>query len=834
MKPATWWGTLVVPVLLVGAVPAVPVPTPSPADSPPACAGDASLVAVLGPHCKRDGGLYEVRLENGDAFATHGPDPLPAGPYDDWLAEPVPPVCVADDVAHVEVLFTHAFDAEDRYADLEDDVRLLVEQANGLLRTSTDAYGRRADLAVACQDGLVAVRHIVLETPRDDEHTGTIVNELIQLGFNRPHVKYWIWHDHQIGTGVSSIRIDDSPGPENANAAGPSYAFTFGHLGAYGALLVLHEGLHTLGAVQNSAPHASGGHHCNDGFDIMCYDDGGPFADYEETACPDAYALDCGGDDYFNPQPAPGQYLADHWNIGGPHNPFFVWDRPALASLACAPYPAQVQQEASCSFASRPDGPAVHYEVRWGDGQVSRVPETGTAPPGLTLTATHAWAEPGPRSVVVTPWSEGEPGAPLRFGAYVHQGPNSPPELAGLSCVPTGTDPYPSASLGVGEEMVCRAEVSDELGSVALRIDWGDGVLSREPALGYAPSGTRLELRHTWTAAGAFPLAAFGEDSADEPAASEPTGVEVVVAHQPVVSPITCGPTPSDPGQIIECSFSATDDGAGVWFEVGFGANPMVRFPTEGSVPPGTSLSASHAFPSSGVHGVYVRAYDLDGHFSNYRVWVQSVRTATPPTTTFMYCGPPGAYAGDVPLGTTAWCAFRSWDPDRYYDPVRVAYTLDWGDGNVTRIPTEGFEPEGATRHAQHLYAGEGDYVVRIGIQDHTGLRGTHLEHALVVRGPCQVNRTGQLAAGLLGQEIEGVTYRIEAGIPPGCRDRYFELRVADVGHDINLCWYRDAERLMCHEAFGGEAGTVPAGANLARVVHYLGGPTTYQLQVFG
>jgi hypothetical protein len=78
---------------------------------------------------------------------------------------------------------------------------------------------------------------------------------------------------------------------------------------------------HTLGAVQSSAPHTSGAGHCVDEQDIMCYADGGPNQGLLSTVCnvgasPFDFAelFDCNQDDYFDPTPAPGSYLATHWN----------------------------------------------------------------------------------------------------------------------------------------------------------------------------------------------------------------------------------------------------------------------------------------------------------------------------------------------------------------------------------------------------------------------------------------------------------------------------------------------------------------------------------------
>ncbi len=89
----------------------------------------------------------------------------------------------------------------------------------------------------------------------------------------------------------------------------------------------LHEASHNLGAVQWGAPHSTQPlgqslpqyGHCFQGADVMCYAEDGSARSQMITDCaglpgaiPQNY--DCGRDDYFNPAPAPGSYLATHWN----------------------------------------------------------------------------------------------------------------------------------------------------------------------------------------------------------------------------------------------------------------------------------------------------------------------------------------------------------------------------------------------------------------------------------------------------------------------------------------------------------------------------------------
>ena len=84
---------------------------------------------------------------------------------------------------------------------------------------------------------------------------------------------------------------------------------------------------HNLGAVQWGAPHSTqpAGQsnpqfgHCWQGADVMCYVESAGASHAMQNDCaalpgaiPQTY--DCGRDDYFNPAPAAGSYLATHWN----------------------------------------------------------------------------------------------------------------------------------------------------------------------------------------------------------------------------------------------------------------------------------------------------------------------------------------------------------------------------------------------------------------------------------------------------------------------------------------------------------------------------------------
>ncbi len=115
--------------------------------------------------------------------------------------------------------------------------------------------------------------------------------------------------------GVGESFSDDRPvaaSPSNKNLLGTRAAVDGRCWDINGGGSVpAHELMHTLGAVQSSAPHTSNSGHCNDEYDLMCY---GPGMTYPCPAASDNALFDCGNDDYFNTDPLAGQYLCDHWN----------------------------------------------------------------------------------------------------------------------------------------------------------------------------------------------------------------------------------------------------------------------------------------------------------------------------------------------------------------------------------------------------------------------------------------------------------------------------------------------------------------------------------------
>jgi hypothetical protein len=214
---------------------------------------------------------------------------------------------------------------------------------------------------------------------------------------DRRGVNYLVFVDlglSKLGDSAGSWERDDSPWATNAaNGNGHSrYAYLEGgatddffgseQLASQYADQVLHEVLHTLGAVQPSAPHFSGGAHCYELFDVMCY------TPKDDRTDPEPYLndcdisgdppnpgkpLDCGGDDYFNASPAPGTYLAAHWNL---YNSAFLCqvarcNRASVAPIARLAVVARDARSVTVSAASSSDPDGVMASYVWdidGDG----------------------------------------------------------------------------------------------------------------------------------------------------------------------------------------------------------------------------------------------------------------------------------------------------------------------------------------------------------------------------------------------------------------------------------------------------------------------------------
>lgn len=214
-----------------------------------------------------------------------------------WAA----PRCIGDGVSgpRVQPVFIYRLGEPNRFAEFNTVLRRSMYLTSGIFERSTQ--GQRAVRWV--HDG--ACQPVIWQVAVPASYTYNLVKLRSYLTstdpmFRRSDRVYSLWVDAQTGDSWSGL------GDKRWSATWTS-SFGFVWVDA-------HELVHALGAVDSRAPHATGKGHCWDGFDVMCYSDGGkPWPN--KTICAarvNHYRLDCGQDDYFAVSPKRGSWLARH------------------------------------------------------------------------------------------------------------------------------------------------------------------------------------------------------------------------------------------------------------------------------------------------------------------------------------------------------------------------------------------------------------------------------------------------------------------------------------------------------------------------------------------
>ena len=275
--------------------------------------------ASAGP-CK---GAYRI----GDSgLCSHGVDPMPqwvrqrGGPAIDCgqaSATGAAVGCDGDGVSgrRVQAVYAYVAGRTNRLSTFRSSMRSWASGVDAMFQNSARETGGTARLRWVTTNCLLNVVPVAL-TPQAESDVGAMIGELADLGFNRNDRKYLVWFDSDPDfsdiCGISSIWNDDDPSANNESNQSVGYSRV-----DYGCwnFAESHELMHSLGGVQLSAPHSSGGWHCTDENDQMCYPDSpGLQMTYPCPSEAHSAIFDCGHDDYFDTSPAPGSYLDDHWN----------------------------------------------------------------------------------------------------------------------------------------------------------------------------------------------------------------------------------------------------------------------------------------------------------------------------------------------------------------------------------------------------------------------------------------------------------------------------------------------------------------------------------------
>lgn len=260
-------------------------------------------------------------LGTGATVGARHTDPKPKNPH--LESKPLTSVsalnCFAGDANRVQVIYAVAADKVDRYSSVLASIKSYVATMDAVFNNSAAKVGGTRHIRFV-QDANCEpiIDHVVIGAGTDVAF-GSIRDAVTTASpeYQRTDRHELVFVDSSYGCGTANI-IGSSAPTNNPNS-------TSGNLGVVGTQCwsyhtPAHELTHTLGGVQNDAPHSTGGYHCYDGHDVECYNDGGPSGSlYSYASCPnsaDEWLLDCRNDDFFlAATPAAGTYLSTHWNV---------------------------------------------------------------------------------------------------------------------------------------------------------------------------------------------------------------------------------------------------------------------------------------------------------------------------------------------------------------------------------------------------------------------------------------------------------------------------------------------------------------------------------------
>ena len=311
-------------------------PTPMPRRAIPQDQPERGLI-YAGLQTPSDGSCPNLFRVEGSTQCTHGPDPIWPGFDMQRSVEPIgaqlnatgvvtpAPICDGDGVSgkRTQVIYARASDRADRYAQYVSSIQQWAADADKIyLNSAVKTGGVRRIRFVTDVSCNIIVANVVMTTTGDDNF-GATNSELSRAGYNRSDRKYMVFVDITgVYCGIGSFDGVDTPSPQNSSNFGPDYGRTDAN--CWGGSVAAHEHIHNMGGVQFTAPHTSGGAHCVDEYDRMCYSDS-PYYPTMQILCAGAandLLFDCNDDDYFHTNPPGGNYLATHWNTADNE---FLW-----------------------------------------------------------------------------------------------------------------------------------------------------------------------------------------------------------------------------------------------------------------------------------------------------------------------------------------------------------------------------------------------------------------------------------------------------------------------------------------------------------------------------
>ena len=234
---------------------------------------------------------------------------------EDALTAAATVACAGDGTSgpRTQLIYARASNVANRYSSVLPLLRQYAADADDQVNVSASRVGQgrriRYVTNVTCEPEIMNVTL----TESGDDTFSNMISELQAKGLTSPDRKYVVFMDAAVGIcGLGQVYLNDRGDQLNPNNTGRAM-FARVDTSCWQHALA-HEMLHTMGAVQNSAPNSSGAGHCTDEIDVMCYRDTANTV--IRQVCGDrAGTVDCNNDDYFHPNPRANSYLDNKWNV---------------------------------------------------------------------------------------------------------------------------------------------------------------------------------------------------------------------------------------------------------------------------------------------------------------------------------------------------------------------------------------------------------------------------------------------------------------------------------------------------------------------------------------
>jgi sugar lactone lactonase YvrE len=279
-----------------------------------------------------------------------------------WVELPTSELATVCRASGPRIVFVYTHRPSDKTATPTSTIRSIAKRMNWKInsQSSQSSAGSRAlKMITNCVGGEITVYDVSTSDNTYATIYSAVTTALNPLVGKYP-VKYLVF-DHgtagEIG-GLGSVVNDNRKTWLNGNALYTGLGVVYNIANAWTAHVPVHELFHTLGASQGFespvAPFSTGGSHCTDGIDILCYNDvSARSGNYSETRCPasEGYEtpskvpIDCGTDTYFDALPEFGSWLDKYWNVAGFEDPFLagppsatIWESPNVGGDAASVY----------------------------------------------------------------------------------------------------------------------------------------------------------------------------------------------------------------------------------------------------------------------------------------------------------------------------------------------------------------------------------------------------------------------------------------------------------------------------------------------------------------